>query len=116
MYTLSSEAIVSRNVLLKSRKRPILRLGVAVLLLYALAVGLLAIFEQRIIFLPPSHFPATQVREVGPDVQNLQIPVDAATHIHAWWIPSESLGAPTVLFFDGNAGVLERDAKGQIGL
>lgn len=91
-------------------------IGGALLTLYLAALILLIAFEQRIIFLPPTSFPATQVSEIGPDVEDLKVPVDLKTYLHAWWIPGLKPGAPTILFFDGNAGVLQRDAKQQVTL
>lgn len=91
-------------------------IGGSLLTLYLAAVILLTVFEPRVIFLPPSVFPATQASEIGPDVEDLKIPVDAKTYLHAWWVPAPKPDAPTLLFFDGNAGVLEREAKQQVAL
>ncbi|MGA3210939.1 MAG: alpha/beta fold hydrolase, partial [Terriglobales bacterium] len=42
--------------------------------------------------------------------EDLHIPVDSTTQIHAWWVPAEKQSAKVILYFHGNGEVLESEA------
>jgi pimeloyl-ACP methyl ester carboxylesterase len=91
------------------KRKVLIAVGVA-LGLWVLACALLFIFEARLIFLPPD-FPDTRTPAIAnAPFEDLHIPVDAATQIHAWWIPAGQPSPAVILFFHGNAYALEGEA------
>jgi len=79
---------------------------------YFAVVIVLAVNEEKLIFFPPQQFPRTQPVEVD----DLHIPVNGTSYVHAWWISAKAPDAPTILYFHGNAGVLEREANVEVPL
>ena len=101
----------------RSRWRSVLyAFGGFLLAAYFAVVIALAVNEEKLIFFPPQEFPHTQPVEVGPEVDDLNIPVEGTSYVHAWWISAEASDAPTILYFHGNAGVLEREANVEVPL
>jgi pimeloyl-ACP methyl ester carboxylesterase len=86
-------------------------LGGSVLFLYVAVIVLLTVYEGRLIFLPPQAVPAVTPASAGLAFEDLHIPVDKGTYLHAWWIPSKDPDAKTLLYFHGNAGALEYEAN-----
>ena len=84
-------------------------LGV-VLGLYALACALVFVFEARLIFQPPKFPPATTPGTVNLVFEDLHIPVNSATQVHAWWIPAAQPTRAVILYFHGNGYALESEA------
>jgi pimeloyl-ACP methyl ester carboxylesterase len=78
--------------------------------LYVVACALLFIFEARLIFLPPDFVDSTTPSVPNVPFEDLHIPVDAATQIHAWWIPAGRPSSTVILFFHGNGYALESEA------
>jgi hypothetical protein len=79
--------------------------------LYLLATALLFVFEAKLIFLPPNFPPATTPAVANLPFEDLHIPVDATTQLHAWWIPAAAPMQKTILFFHGNGYSLESEAN-----
>lgn len=46
----------------------------------------------------------------GLAFEDLQIPVDARTHLRAWWVPAEKPSRRVILYFHGNYEALETEA------
>lgn len=88
----------------------LIALGVA-LGLYVLACALLFIFEARLIFLPPDVVSSATPAAANLPFEDLHIPVDALTQIHAWWIPAGQPSPAMILFFHGNGYALESEAN-----
>jgi uncharacterized protein len=88
-----------------------LLIGVGVVIgLYVLACVLVFIFEARLIFQPPKVPPATTPAVANLAFEDLHIPVDAATQVHAWWVPAAHPTSAVILFFHGNGYALESEA------
>jgi uncharacterized protein len=68
------------------------------------------LFEARLIFLPPEFVNSTPPAAADLPFEDLHIPVDAATQIHAWWIPAGQPSPAVILFFHGNGYALESEA------
>jgi len=83
---------------------------------YVVVIALLVAFQGRLIFLPPANVPAGSPADAGLNFEDLHIPVQGKGYVHAWWIPSADPHARTILYFHGNAGVLEREANREVPL
>jgi uncharacterized protein len=92
-------------------KTVLIRFGCVVVGLYLVATALLFVFEAKLIFLPPDFPPATTPAVANPPFEDLHIPVDATTQLHAWWIPAAAPTPKTILFFHGNGYALESEAE-----
>jgi pimeloyl-ACP methyl ester carboxylesterase len=92
-------------------KKVLIGFGCVVVGLYLLATVLLFVFEAKLIFLPPDFSPATTPAVANLPFDDLHIPVDAATQLHAWWIPAAAPTQKTILFFHGNGYSLESEAN-----
>lgn len=86
-----------------------------VFILYLAAIVFLTAYEGKLIFLPPTNVPAETPADEGLNFEDLKIPVEGPTYVHAWWIPSTVPNAKTILYFHGNAGVLEHEAQQEAG-
>ena len=86
--------------------RRTMRTGLNVLLIavvtYALIVGLMYSFQERLLFLPSSALMATPAEQVL-DYEDLTIATDDDEQLHAWWIPAVDARG-TLIFSHGNAG------------
>jgi fermentation-respiration switch protein FrsA (DUF1100 family) len=62
--------------------------------------------QHRLLFPAPATFPRTTPAVSGLPFEDLRIPVNAADHLHAWWIPAAT-SRQVVLVFHGNGYVME---------
>ena len=65
--------------------------------------------EPKLIFAPPTNYPHRVPADLNLPFEDLHIPVDASTQIHAWWIPAEKQSATAILYFHGNGEVLDSE-------
>ena len=73
-----------------------------------LTVGAFLYFRQdALVFPAPREFEKTTPAAIGLQFEDLRISVNAASLIHAWWIPAENTSADILLVFHGNGYVLE---------
>lgn len=86
-------------------KRRAVVAGVAALGVYLLFLGLIVVGQGQMIF--PA--PAFRWRAAPPGVEDIHIPVDDKTFARAWWVPSSDPHARIVIYFHGNAEVLENE-------
>jgi fermentation-respiration switch protein FrsA (DUF1100 family) len=82
----------------------LINLLIAVLLGYALLVGIVFVTQERLVYFPDiGREVAITPRAYGLDFESVQIATEDGEQLHGWWVPADrSLGA--VLLFDGNAG------------
>lgn len=82
-----------------------LALGAGVLaLLYAAACGYMWTTQMEQVFVPTQEWQTTPDR-MGMKYEALRIPVGHGAdggELDGWWVPSDQLDAPTVLYFHGN--------------
>ncbi len=82
--------------------RTVLSVLFAAVLVYVAVVGLMFLFQERMLFLPSQHMLATPA-DRGLDYEDLTIKTADEEELHAWWIPApEARG--TLIFSHGNAG------------
>ena len=81
-----------------------------------LAIVLLVIFQGKLIFPAPVDIPRTNPASAGLGFEDLQIDVDGKTQIHAWWVPASIQTNRVLLYFHGNAQVLEDEAQREVPL
>jgi len=79
--------------------------------LYVLVVALVTVFEGKLVFPAPTYFAAATPADAGMKFEDIHIPVDAKTAVHAWWIPSQNPDAKVILYFHGNAEVLQQEVN-----
>jgi pimeloyl-ACP methyl ester carboxylesterase len=97
---------------LRTRSRKILLSVLRILLgVYVAALVLLYLFEDRLIFPAPDQIPTLTPAVAGLAYEDLYIPVDETTKIHAWWIPASEPTSKVMLYFHGNAYSLESEAE-----
>src|SRR5271170_691809 len=65
--------------------------------------------EPKLIFPAPTNYTRTTPASLNLPFEDLHIPVDSSTQIHAWWIPAEKQSAKVILYFHGNGYVLESE-------
>ena len=65
--------------------------------------------EPRLIFVPPTNYARTTPADLSLPFEDLHIPVDGSTQIHAWWIAAQKPSARAILYFHGNGEVLESE-------
>jgi fermentation-respiration switch protein FrsA (DUF1100 family) len=106
-----------------SFQRRALRLLALVLVAYVLALGLMRLFESRLVFFP--NYPGRLLGDWAPrrlPIQEISLNSSDGTKLHAWWIPNEK-ATFTFLAFHGNAGNIAdradvykflRDAPGNV--
>jgi uncharacterized protein len=93
-----------------SPRRPKLKnvlFGLAVA--YLVIVGTVVVFEGKLVFPAPAYFAATTPADAGMAFEDVHIPVDGKTAVHAWWIPSKNPNAKVILYFHGNAEVIQQE-------
>ena len=88
----------------------LLILGSLALALYTIAIVLLVVFQGALIFPAPKVILFSTPANAGLAFQDLYLPVDGTTRIHAWWVPASTPTAKVLLYFHGNAQVLEDEA------
>ena len=94
----------------KRWKKILLILGVTLIGLYLLLLLVVFVSQDKLIFPAPQFFPATTPAAANISFEDLHIPVDASTQIHAWWIPARPPTTNVILYFHGNGYSLEREA------
>jgi uncharacterized protein len=81
-----------------------LLLGTAVTaLLVAVVIGLLWAFQRQLIYLPDRN-PAPPAGSVLPGARDVVLATDDGLELEAWYLPSPSPDAATVLVANGNGG------------
>ncbi len=65
--------------------------------------------EPKLIFPAPTNYSHSTPADLNLPFDDLHIPVDASSQIHAWWIPAEKQSAKVILYFHGNGYVLESE-------
>ena len=86
-------------------------LGGAVVFVYLLTIAFFVAYRGKLIFPVPKNVVARTPLVAGLAFEDLKIPVDGKSYIHAWWIPSQDAHARTILYFHGNGEVLENEAS-----
>jgi uncharacterized protein len=90
-----------------------IRVAVYLVTVY-LSVGAFFWFIQgRLLFPAPRSIEKTTPAVSGLRFEDLQIPVNARGHLHAWWIPSATPCTKALLVFHGNGYVIEDMAGGE---
>ena len=56
--------------------------------LYVLVVALVTVFEGKLVFPAPAYFVPATPADAGMAFEDIHIPVDGKTAVHAWWISS----------------------------
>jgi len=97
-------------------KTAILSLACFIVGLYFAALLALCLWQDRLIFPAPATFPAATPAAAGLPFEDLHIPVDNATQLHAWWIPAETPSSKVILYFHGNGYSLESEATAEAPL
>jgi uncharacterized protein len=95
----------------KRWKKILLILGVTVIVLYVLLLIVVFVCQDKLIFPAPQSFPDTTPAAANIPFEDLHIPVDASTQIHAWWIPAQQPATNVILYFHGNGYSLESEAR-----
>ncbi len=83
---------------------------ILVVLYLAVIVTFHYYLEPRLIFPAPTNYARTTPASLNLPFEDLHIPVDGSTQIHAWWIPAEKQSAKVILYFHGNGYVLDSEA------
>ena len=92
------------------RKRVLVWIAGAVAVLYL--AGIIAshyYLEPKLIFAAPTNYSHRTPADLNLPFEDLHIPVDGSTQIHAWWVPAEKQSAKVILYFHGNGYVLESE-------
>jgi uncharacterized protein len=91
-------------------KRILVRIAGAVAVLYlAVIVACHYYLEPKLIFPAPTNYAETTPASLNLSFEDLHIPVDGSTQIHAWWIPADKPSAKVILYFHGNGYVLQSE-------
>ncbi len=94
----------------RSWKRALVWTARVVFVLY-LAVIIMSHYylEPKLIFPAPTNYTLATPASLNLPFEDLHIPVDGSTQIHAWWVPAEKQSAKVILYFHGNGYVLESE-------
>jgi len=84
--------------------------------LYLAALVALCLWQDQLIFPAPAGFPSSTPAAAGLRFEDLRIPVDRATHLHAWWLPASPPSRKVILYFHGNGYTLESEAPREASL
>jgi pimeloyl-ACP methyl ester carboxylesterase len=82
--------------------------------LYVVALILVSVFETKLIFPVPSSVSSRTPEIAGLSFEDLHIPVEGKTQIHAWWVPAQQPTSTVILYFHGNAELLEDEADNEV--
>ncbi|MGA8216253.1 MAG: alpha/beta hydrolase [Candidatus Sulfotelmatobacter sp.] len=105
---MTTQAVVPR--LRGRRKRALVWMACIVALLYLAVIVVFHYYlEPKLIFAAPTNYPQRTPAGLSLAFEDLYIPVDASTQIHAWWIPAGKQPDKVILYFHGNAEVLESE-------
>jgi pimeloyl-ACP methyl ester carboxylesterase len=77
--------------------------------IYMLVVALMVVFQGKLVFPGPANFPMTTPDVADMAFEDVHIPVDGKTAVHAWWIPSSNPDAKVIVYFHGNAEVIQQE-------
>jgi hypothetical protein len=77
--------------------------------IYVLVVALMVVFQGKLVFPAPAYFAPTTPADSGMVFEDVHIPVDGKTTVHAWWIPSDNPDAKVIVYFHGNAEVIQQE-------
>ena len=72
-----------------------------------MAIGYVVSQEASMIFQAPMTFGGKTPADRGVPFEDVRIPVDANSYIDAWWIPATEPNGKVLLYFHGNAEVLQ---------
>jgi pimeloyl-ACP methyl ester carboxylesterase len=96
-------------------RRALRTIVIAALVVFVLYAALLAAiyFGRNKLLFPGAGIVAqpVDVAAAFPNAEDVKIPVDGTTFAHAWWIPSQSGTARTLLWFHGNGYPLEAETE-----
>jgi pimeloyl-ACP methyl ester carboxylesterase len=81
------------------------------LLYIASVVALHYYLEPKLIFPAPTNYAQRTPADLNLPFEDLHVPVDGSTQIHAWWIPAEKRSTKVILYFHGNGEVLETEVR-----
>jgi uncharacterized protein len=84
---------------------------ITIVLYLALIVASHFYLEPRLIFVPPTNHSLGTPADLNLPFEDLHIPVDSSTQIHAWWISAEKPSATVILYFHGNGEILDSEVK-----
>jgi len=87
----------------KKFARAVWRVLRLVLLFYALFLGFVLFFEEKMIFFPSPYDACEYGEKTSVPIEDVFFSTSDQKRIHAWFSPSDSK-APTLLWFHGNAG------------
>ena len=80
----------------------IVKILLAMVVIYAAVVALAALFQSRLVYFPESAIAATPA-DIGLDYERVTLTTSDGVALDAWFVPAEEEG-PVVLFCHGNAG------------
>jgi len=87
---------------------------IGILVAYLAVLVLLVIFTSRLIFLPPAEVSHATPARLGLAFEDLRIPVGGNGYAHAWWIPAKVKTSTVMIYFHGNAEVLEDEVDQEV--
>jgi pimeloyl-ACP methyl ester carboxylesterase len=91
-------------------KRALIRIAGVLAVLYLASIFAFHYYlEPRLIFPVPTNHSHRTPADLNLAFEDLHIPVDGSSQIHAWWIPAEKQSAKVILYFHGNGEVLESE-------
>ncbi|MEM6728679.1 MAG: alpha/beta hydrolase [Pseudomonadota bacterium] len=91
-------------------RRRLIRLAASLLIVYALACGVLFTFQRSLMYFPGPPPPAPDALGlVG--FSNLSLPTPDGESLQLWWSAPREDGAPTLIYLHGNAGSLANRAQ-----
>jgi uncharacterized protein len=82
---------------------------IAIVLYLVVIVASHFYLEPRLIFVPPTNYARGTPADLNLPFEDVHIPVDGSTQIHAWWIVAEKPSARAILYFHGNGEVLDSE-------
>jgi pimeloyl-ACP methyl ester carboxylesterase len=93
-------------------KRILVWIAGSVVLFYVVSIIALHYYlEPKLIFAAPTNYPHRTPADLNISFEDLHIPVDGSTQIHAWWIAAEKQSAKVILYFHGNGEVLDSEMR-----
>ncbi len=93
-------------------KRVLVWVACSVVLLYVVSIVALHYYlEPKLIFAAPTNYPHRTPADLNISFEDLHIPVDGSTQIHAWWIAAGKESTKAILYFHGNGEVLETEMR-----
>jgi uncharacterized protein len=87
---------------------------IALLVFYIAALVLLVANTGNLIFMPPPTYDSATPALASLTFEDVRIPVTADSYAHAWWIPAKEKTSTVVVYFHGNAEVLEDEVDREV--